>query len=142
MIFRRAEPTGHYDAMRLVSAEGIWEFGLSLRPTGTRLRMGRRGRPPSVLDFCMGTDATIYAEIFQAVLRRLELLPETALAAEIDAAFPWAGTRPDLTVHLQPLCAGAGEKTAGSPRGNRITRTASQIPSARVTSALSQRLVK
>lgn len=106
MIFQRSEPNEHYGALRLVSAEGAWELGLSLRPTGTRLRMGRTGRPPSVLDFCMGTDASIYAEIFQAVLRRIEPLSETAAAADIDAAFPWAGTRPDLGVHLQSLLAG------------------------------------
>ena len=75
MIFQRTEPNEHYDALHLVSAGGMWEFGMSLRPTGTRLRMGRMGRPPSVLDFCIGTDAADYAEIFQAVLRRLELLP-------------------------------------------------------------------
>ena len=141
MIFQRSEPNEHYGALRLLSAGGVWEFGLSLRPTGTRLRLGRLGRPPSVLDFCMGKDAAIYAEIFQAVLRHLEPLPETATAAEIDAVFPWAGTRPDLAVHLQPLFTGAGEKMADSPRGSRITRAASQIPSARVTRGFSQRLV-
>jgi len=105
MIFHRSEPNEHYGALRLVSKEGAWELGLSLRPTGTRLRMGRMARPPSVLDFCMGTDAAIYAEIFQAVLRRLEPLAETATTTEIDAAFPWMQSRPDLAVHLQPLLA-------------------------------------
>jgi len=139
MIFHRSEPNEHYGALRLVSMEGGWELGLSLRPTGTRLRMGRMKRPPSVLDFCMGTDAAFYAEIFQAVLSRLELMPETATAAEIDAAFPWAGTRPELAVHLLPLLAEAGETMAASlssdqarqirlkseplPNGNSLPRT-------------------
>jgi len=113
MIFQRSEPNEHYGALRLVSTEGAWELGLSLRPTGTRLRMGRTGRPPSVLDFCMGTDAAVYGEIFQAVLRRLEPLSETATAEEIDAAFPWARTRPDLAVHLQQLLAGPRDSDSG-----------------------------
>ena len=113
MLFQRSEPNDHYGALRLVSAGGIWEFGMSLRPTGTRLRMGRMGRPPSVLDFCMGTDAAVYADIFQAVLRRLEPLSESAPASEIDAAFPWAGTRPDLAIHIHALLAeAAGGETA------------------------------
>lgn len=115
MIFHRSEPNEHYGALRLVSKEGAWELGLSLRPTGTRLRMGRTARPPSVLDFCMGPDASIYAEIFQAVLRRLEPLSETATATEIDAAFPWTQTRPDLAVHLQPLVARGHGKDGGLP---------------------------
>lgn len=139
MIFQRGEPNEHYDALRLVSGGGSWEFGLNLRPTGTRLRMGRVARPPSVLDFCMGTDAAFYAEIFQAVLRRLEPLAETATEAEIDAVFPWAGTRPDLAVHLTPLL--AGEKMADSPRGNFSTRMESHTPRASATSGLSQRFV-
>ena len=139
MIFQRAEPNEHYDALRLVSGGGSWEFGLSLRPTGTRLRMGRVARPPAVLDFCMGTDAAVYAEIFQAVLGRLEPLAETATEVEIDAVFPWAGTRPDLAVHLQLLL--AGEKMGDSPRGSFSTRPASQTPRARATSGFSQRFV-
>ena len=141
MIFQRGEPNEHYDALRLVSGGGNWEFGLSLRPTGTRLRMGRMGRPPSVLDFCMGTDAAVYAEIFQAVLQRLEPLAETATAVEIDAVFPWAGTRPDLAVHLSSLLDAGREKMADSPRGNVSTRMESQTPSASATSGLSQRFV-
>lgn len=113
MTFLRSDPNEHYDALRLISSDGIWELGLSLRPTGTRLRMGRTSRPPSVLDFCMGTDASLYAEIFQAVLIHLEPLSETATASEIDAVFPWAGTRPDLAVHLAPLLAAGRPRNAG-----------------------------
>lgn len=68
-----------------------------------RLRMGRAGRPPSVLDFCMGQDASLFPAILAAVLTRLEAVPETAETAAIDAVFPWAGTRPDLSVHLDLL---------------------------------------
>ena len=35
----------------------------------------------------------------------LEPLADGASALEIDAVFPWAGTRPDLAIHLQPLLA-------------------------------------
>ena len=113
MTFSPIEPNAHYRVCRLVSGGGRWEIGISLYATGARLRMGRAGRPPSVLDFCMGRDAGYYAPIFLAVIRHLEALEEGVTAAEIDAVFPWAGTRPDLAVHLQPLLDGA--KMTGRP---------------------------
>jgi hypothetical protein len=36
-------------------------------------------------------------------MKLLEQLPESATGKEIDALFPWAGTRPDPTVHLGEL---------------------------------------
>lgn len=103
MIFRRAEPDEHYRALRLLSEGGGWVLGMAVYASGTRVRMGRPGRPPSVLDFCMGTDPALYAPVFEAVLRRLEPLAEEAGAEEVDAVFPWAGTRPDLSLHLKAL---------------------------------------
>lgn len=138
MIFQRGEPNEFYREIRLVSAEGGWELGVSLYATGARLRMGRAGRPPSVLDFCMGRDAKGYGPIVCAVLDCLEAVPEAASDTEVDAVFPWAGTRPDLAIHLPALMG----KMADEPRGMRTTRTASQMPKASVTRALSQRLVK
>lgn len=103
MTFSRATPNEHYRAMRFVSAGGAWELGLSLYAAGPRLRMGKTTRPPSVLDFCLGRDAAIYLPVLDAVLKTLSKLPEDAAPEAIDAVFPWAGTRPDLAVHLQPL---------------------------------------
>ncbi len=103
MIFHREEPDEHYRALRMVSADGKWVLGLAVYASGTRVRMGRPGRPPTVLDFCMGIDPGLYGGIFDAVVRRLEPLAEDRTAAEIDAVFPWAGTRPDLAVHLEAL---------------------------------------
>ena len=103
MIFRRAEPDEHYRALRMVSEGARWVLGLTVYPSGTRVRMGLSGRGPSVLDFCMGTDPAIYGVIFDAILRRLEPLPEQSSGEEIDAVFPWAGTRPDLAIHLDLL---------------------------------------
>lgn len=103
MKFRRAEPHTHYRALRLLSAEGGWELGLSPYAHGLRLRMGRRGRPPAALDFCLGQDAALVLPVLSAVLRRLDPLAETVTAQEIDAVFPWAGTRPDLATHLEDL---------------------------------------
>ncbi len=57
------------------------------------------------MDFCLGHHADIYRPVLLAVLRRLEPLLESASEKEIDAAFPWAGTRPDLHHHLAPLLA-------------------------------------
>ena len=105
MIFRRVEPSPEYCSLRLLSDEGLWELGLCAYRSGTRLRMGRSGRPPSVLDLCLGSDTEIYFPVIVAVVERLESLPESAAAAEIDALFPWAGTRPDLNIHL-PLLLG------------------------------------
>lgn len=139
MTFTNSEPNEHYRVCRLVSGGGRWEIGISLYATGARLRMGMAGRPPSVLDFCLGRDAEYYAPIFCAVVHLLEPLEETVTAAEIDAVFPWAGTRPDLAVHLQPLLDGA--KMTARPSDCRSTLTESQTPKARVTKALSQRLV-
>ena len=67
--------------------------------------MGRIGRPPSVMDFCLGHDVRIYTPVLLAVLFYLESLSETASPREIDALFPWAGKSPDLAVHLPLLLA-------------------------------------
>ena len=103
MTFHRGEPNEHYRQLRLVEAAGEWELGLSLYASGMRLRMGRCGRPPSVMDFCLGQDSELYGPIFQAVIKRLEPLPGTASAEKIDGQFPWRGTRPDLAVMLDQL---------------------------------------
>lgn len=103
MTFRRGEPGFHYRALRLISSKGLWELGLSPFSHGMRCRMGRAGRPPSILDFCMGRNETLFWPILSAVLDRIEPLPEMTTPQEIDAAFPWAGTRPDLTLHLNAL---------------------------------------
>jgi len=105
LIFRRIEPNREYRALRLLSEGGRWELGLSPYQNGIRLRMGLAGRPPSVLDFCLGHHADICTPVLLAVLRRLEPLPESSSAKEIDAVFPWAGTRPDLVLHLAALLA-------------------------------------
>lgn len=103
MIFRRTEPSHDYRSLRFLSDTGIWELGLSPYQYGIRLRMGFSGRPPSVIDFCLGHDATIYSPALLAVMKLLEQVPESASEKEIDALFPWAGTRPDPSVHLKAL---------------------------------------
>lgn len=116
MKFRRAEPSFHYRAVRLVSEAGRWELGLSPYTHGVRLRMGHTGRPPSVLDFCLGHDTGRFLPVLEAVLQRLEALDEAVSAREVDALFPWAGTRPDLVRHLPLLLEPeAAEKTGGLP---------------------------
>ena len=106
MIFRRASPNADYRALRFLSEDGRWEVGFSPFQGGIRLRMGLAGRPPSVLDFCLGHNPEIYAPVLLAVLQRMEPLPESATSVEIDAVFPWAGTRPDMKLHLNPLLEG------------------------------------
>ena len=103
LIFGRVDPSSDYRALRLLSEEGRWEIGLSPYHYGIRLRMGLTGRPPSVIDFCLGHDESIYSPVLLAVMERLEALPESSSAEEIDALFPWAGTRPDPAVHLPSL---------------------------------------
>jgi len=103
VTFRRADPNAEFRLLRLVSVEGRWELGLSSYQSGTRLRMGLAGRPPGVMDFCLGHDIRIPAPVLLAVVRRLEEVSEEAGEGEIDSLFPWAGTRPDLTTHLKPL---------------------------------------
>ena len=103
MKFLRGEPAFHYRALRMVSEGGIWELGLCPYSHGMRLRMGRTGRPPSVLDFCLGHDSALILPVLTAVLGRLDPLAEATSAAGIDAVFPWAGSRPDLAVHLGEL---------------------------------------
>lgn len=117
--FQRAEPHTHYRALRLISGEGLWELGLCPYSHGMRLRMGRRGRPPSVLDFCLGHDSTLVLPVLSAVMRRLEPLAETATNREVDAVFPWAGTRPDLAVHLEGLLK-AEAAVGGRGRGTSV----------------------
>lgn len=112
MTFQREAPNEHYRQLRLVEVQGGWELGLSLYATGMRLRMGRSGRPPSVMDFCLGMDPALYAPVLTAAVARLEKLPAAATASEIDAQFPWKGTRPNLAIHLDDLFAGSSEITA------------------------------
>ncbi len=110
MTFHRAEPNGHYRALRMLSAEGKWEIGLNPYKEGIRLRMGLAGRPPSVMDFCLGKNPGLLSPALLAVLHVLAAVPEGAEAQEIDRQFPWAGTRPDPARHLNSLL----EKTGGS----------------------------
>jgi len=51
----------------------------------------------------MGQDANRYASVTLAVLAKLDRLPEESNEEEIDGLFPWAGTRPDLAIHLEAL---------------------------------------
>ena len=103
MIFRRVEPSNDYRSLRFLSGEGCWELGLSPYQYGIRIRMGSTARPPSVIDFCLGYDTSIYSPVLLAVMQQLEGLDESATAQEIDSLFPWAGTRPDPAIHLKAL---------------------------------------
>lgn len=103
MNFHRADPNSHFRTLRLVSADGRWELGMNPYSHGMRMRMGLSGRPPQVIDFCMGRDGAIFPQVLIAVLARLEPLDESCGMEMIDAAFPWAGTRPDMAVHLGAL---------------------------------------
>lgn len=103
MTFHRIEPNPEYRTLRLQSEGGKWELGMSPYSHGMRMRMGYAARPPRVIDFCMGRDVAVFPRILTAILRRLDPLPEESSAAEIDAAFPWRGTRPDMNVHLGEL---------------------------------------
>lgn len=123
MIFQRTTPSAHYRSLRLISEEGLWELGLSDYPSGVRLRMGKAGRPPSVLDFCLGHNPRLIAPALWSTLRLLDPLPESTSPLNIDAIFPWARTRPDLRIHLAPLLDRAGfpgihphEPSVTSPR--------------------------
>lgn len=101
--FHREEPSFNYRVLRLVSSQGTWELGLGEYQSGFRLRMGLMGRPPSLMDFCLGRDGRLCWPVLRAVLQILATAPEASKSEELDALFPWAGTRPDLTVHLEPL---------------------------------------
>ncbi len=103
MTFRRVTPNAEYRTLRLRSDGGNWELGMSPYSHGMRLRMGRTGRPPRVMDFCMGRDESLFPKVLVAILNRLTSLDDSSTAAEIDHVFPWSGTRPDLTKHLESL---------------------------------------
>lgn len=103
MTFRRVHPNAEYRSLRLLSTEDTWELGMSPYSHGMRLRMGHRGLPPRLMDFCMGRDPGLWPELLVAVLARLEPLDESMSPEEIDRCFPWAGTRPNLAEHLRVL---------------------------------------
>ncbi len=103
MTFRRVEPNAEYRSLRLLSMGDTWELGMSPYSHGMRLRMGHRGLPPRLMDFCMGRDPGLWPEVLVAILTRLEPLSESTPAEEIDSCFPWAGTRPKLAEHLPVL---------------------------------------
>lgn len=65
--------------------------------------MGLAGRPPQVMDFCLGRDESLFSQVLVAVLKRLEPVDEMSSPDAVDAEFPWAGTRPDLAIHLAEL---------------------------------------
>ncbi len=100
MDFHRADSNAHYRSLRLVSTGAMWDLGLSPYHHGIRLRMGPSGKPPSVLDFCLGQNPELWGKVLTFALDRLESLPESADALTIDAVFPWANARPDLRIHL------------------------------------------
>jgi len=103
VTFHRVEPNEHYRDLRLTSEGGSWDLGLNAYASGMRVRMGVNKKPPKVLDFCIGQDASLFAPALTSVLKRLEPLRESASPDEIDAVFPWAGTRPDMAIHLDAL---------------------------------------
>lgn len=105
MTFRHATPNNHFRALRLLSGSGRWELGLSPYHHGMRLRMGLTGCPPQVIDFCLGRNEELFPKVLVAVLRRLQALDELSAPRDVDAAFPWAGTRPDLALHLAGILA-------------------------------------
>ncbi|MEX1117402.1 MAG: hypothetical protein WEB60_01280 [Terrimicrobiaceae bacterium] len=100
MEFQRADPNPHYRSLRLLSTGGRWDLGLSPYQYGCRLRMGPSGRPPSVLDVCLGQNPPLWGKVLAFALDRLAPLPESVSEKSIDAVFPWANTRPDLQIHL------------------------------------------
>ncbi len=120
MIFHRVEPSSDYRALRLLSETAHWELGLSPYQHGVRIRMGRAGKPPSVIDFCLGHDTALYPQALLAVTKLLEQLPESAAAEEIDFLFPWAGTRPDPTIHLQQLLSLGLESPIQTAKGEKV----------------------
>jgi hypothetical protein len=103
MKFHHAEPNPHYRSLRLVSESSRWELGMSLYTHGMRMRMGSAGKPPRVIDFCMGRNGAVYPSILLAILKKLEPISESQTEQAIDAVFPWQGSRPDLSIHLRPL---------------------------------------
>lgn len=103
MIFHRADPSSHYRSLRLVSENGLWELGMSPYHHGVRMRMGRNGKPPQLLDFCMGHHGKLYSPILLAILKILEPVAEDQTEEAIDALFPWHGKRPELSLHLPKL---------------------------------------
>ena len=103
MHFYSADPNPHYRSLRLISTEGLWDLGFSPYHHGIRLRMGPYGRPPSVMDFCLGRDPELWGRVLAYTLDRLAPLPESADPKTIDAVFPWANARPDLRIHLPGL---------------------------------------
>ena len=103
MKFRRVDPDERYRFLRLASEGGKWELGMSPYTHGMRIRMGPSARPPHTIDFCMGRDPGLFPEILTAILNHLDPVPESATSAEIDALFPWQGTRPDMNRHLPML---------------------------------------
>ncbi len=105
MTFHHVAANNHFRALRLLSEGGRWELGLSPYHHGMRLRMGLTGRLPQVMDFCLGRNEELFPKVLVAILRRLESLDELATPREVDAAFPWAGTRPDLALHLAGILA-------------------------------------
>lgn len=115
MTFHRVSPNGHFRALRLLSESGRWELGMSPYSHGMRLRMGLAGRPPQVMDFCMGRDESLFPRVLVAVVKRLDPLAESSTPEEVDSVFPWAGTRPDLALHGPTLLDRFGGSSRSSP---------------------------
>lgn len=103
MNFQRVDANSHYRSLRFVSTEGNWELGLSPYHHGMRIRMGRNGGVPKVLDACLGRDETIYGAVLLALIRKLEAVSEGVTSCELSRIFPWQGTSPNLAIFLNAL---------------------------------------
>ena len=103
MEFRRVEANSQYRSLRLLSTGGRWELGLSPYHHGMRVRLGRAGQLPKLLDCCLGRDESLYGPVMLALVGKLDSLSEHALPTEIRSLFPWEGISPDLSLFLPLL---------------------------------------
>jgi hypothetical protein len=108
MEFRRVEVNSQYRSLRLLSVGGLWELGLSPYHHGMRVRMGRVGQLPKLLDCCLGWNKALYGPVMLALIERLDPLGEDALSAQVQAVFPWKGVSPEISGYL-PLLLGKAD---------------------------------
>lgn len=94
MKFTRAEPTGNFPKLRMVSEDGAYEVGLYPVLFGVRIRAGRVNSPVCDIDYCAGADQLFQVMLLGTVVAILESLPNGTPSSEIRRMMPGFERKP------------------------------------------------
>jgi hypothetical protein len=94
MNFTQTEPDINYPVKRMLSENGVWEFGIRRMIFGYRVSAGVVGEESYSIDYCCADDLGWLIQVAAIVLAILESLPETTPSREAEKLFPRQWTKP------------------------------------------------